>query len=52
MPTLFETFPVVPVDGDKIVRADVPFRRADRSIVSNKLAKVAKVNIFNFNQKN
>jgi photosystem II CP47 chlorophyll apoprotein len=24
----FETFPVVLVDGDGIVRADVPFRRA------------------------
>lgn len=28
MPT-FETFPVVLVDGDGIVRADVPFRRAE-----------------------
>ncbi|KVI01582.1 Photosystem antenna protein-like protein [Cynara cardunculus var. scolymus] len=28
MPTFFETFPVVLVDGDGIVRADVPFRRA------------------------
>ncbi|KAL4026070.1 hypothetical protein IC575_014494 [Cucumis melo] len=26
---LFETFPVVLVDGDGIVRADVPFRRAE-----------------------
>ena len=25
----FETFPVVLVDGDGIVRADVPFRRAE-----------------------
>ncbi|KAK4709237.1 hypothetical protein R3W88_030162 [Solanum pinnatisectum] len=25
MPTFFETFPVVLVDGDEIVRADVPF---------------------------
>ncbi|CAN0931554.1 Photosystem II CP47 reaction center protein, partial [Linum grandiflorum] len=25
MPTFFETFPVVLVDGDGIVRADVPF---------------------------
>ncbi|MFS7946330.1 Photosystem II CP47 reaction center protein [Helianthus anomalus] len=29
MPTFFETFPVVLVDGDGIVRADVPFRRAE-----------------------
>ncbi|KAL8217811.1 hypothetical protein R6Q57_021184 [Mikania cordata] len=29
MPTFFETFPVVLVDGDEIVRADVPFRRAE-----------------------
>ncbi|KAF4400799.1 hypothetical protein G4B88_004342 [Cannabis sativa] len=29
MPTFFETFPVVLVDGDRIVRADVPFRRAE-----------------------
>ncbi|MBA0731418.1 hypothetical protein Golax_023398, partial [Gossypium laxum] len=29
MPTFFETFSVVLVDGDKIVRADVPFRRAE-----------------------
>ncbi|CAN6453957.1 unnamed protein product [Victoria cruziana] len=28
MPTFFEIFPVVLVDGDRIVRADVPFRRA------------------------
>ncbi|RZC44451.1 hypothetical protein C5167_037401 [Papaver somniferum] len=28
MPAFFETFPVVLVDGDGIVRADVPFRRA------------------------
>ncbi|MBA0766633.1 hypothetical protein Gotri_015658 [Gossypium trilobum] len=28
MPTVFETFPVVLVDKDEIVRADVPFRRA------------------------
>jgi photosystem II CP47 chlorophyll apoprotein len=28
MPTFFETFPVVLVDGDRIVRADVPFRMA------------------------
>ncbi|MBA0877490.1 hypothetical protein Goshw_014074 [Gossypium schwendimanii] len=28
MPTFFETFPVVLVDKDEIVRADVPFRRA------------------------
>ncbi|KAG5570944.1 hypothetical protein H5410_060710 [Solanum commersonii] len=28
MPTFFETFPVVLVDGNGIVRADVPFRRA------------------------
>ncbi|CAN1132426.1 Photosystem II CP47 reaction center protein [Linum perenne] len=27
MPTFFETFPVVLVDGDEIVRADVPFQR-------------------------
>ncbi|KAD7116996.1 hypothetical protein E3N88_04264 [Mikania micrantha] len=29
MPTFFETFPIVLVDGDGIVRADVPFRRAE-----------------------
>ncbi|KAJ7958401.1 Photosystem II CP47 reaction center protein [Quillaja saponaria] len=29
MPIFFETFPVVLVDGDGIVRADVPFRRAE-----------------------
>ncbi|KAL2894583.1 Photosystem II CP47 reaction center protein [Bienertia sinuspersici] len=29
MPTFFETFPVVLMDGDGIVRADVPFRRAE-----------------------
>ncbi|KAK1353840.1 hypothetical protein POM88_052205 [Heracleum sosnowskyi] len=29
MPTFFETFPVVLVDDDGIVRADVPFRRAE-----------------------
>ncbi|CAN6458715.1 unnamed protein product [Victoria cruziana] len=28
MPIFFETFPVVLVDGDGIVRANVPFRRA------------------------
>ncbi|MBA0881065.1 hypothetical protein Goshw_010432 [Gossypium schwendimanii] len=27
MPTFFETLPIVLVDGDKIVRVDVPFRR-------------------------
>ncbi|KAK9661566.1 hypothetical protein RND81_O112100 [Saponaria officinalis] len=29
MPTFFETFPVVLIDGDGIVRAVVPFRRAE-----------------------
>ncbi|GKD82312.1 photosystem II CP47 chlorophyll apoprotein [Tanacetum coccineum] len=29
MPTFFETFPVILIDGDGIVRADVPFRRAE-----------------------
>ncbi|CAK9251158.1 unnamed protein product [Sphagnum jensenii] len=29
MPTFFETFPVVLVDEEGIVRADVPFRRAE-----------------------
>jgi photosystem II CP47 chlorophyll apoprotein len=29
MPTFFETFPVVLLDGDGVVRADVPFRRAE-----------------------
>ena len=29
MPTFFETFPVILVDADGIVRADVPFRRAE-----------------------
>ncbi|PIN06147.1 hypothetical protein CDL12_21305 [Handroanthus impetiginosus] len=28
VPTFFETFPVILADGDEIVRADVPFRRA------------------------
>ena len=29
MPTFFETFPVILIDKDGIVRADVPFRRAE-----------------------
>jgi photosystem II CP47 chlorophyll apoprotein len=29
MPTFFETFPVLLVDSDGVVRADVPFRRAE-----------------------
>jgi photosystem II CP47 chlorophyll apoprotein len=29
MPTFFETFPVILLDSDGIVRADVPFRRAE-----------------------
>ena len=29
MPTFFETFPVFLIDKDGIVRADVPFRRAE-----------------------
>jgi photosystem II CP47 chlorophyll apoprotein len=29
MPTFFETFPVILVDSDGVVRADVPFRRAE-----------------------
>jgi photosystem II CP47 chlorophyll apoprotein len=29
MPTFFETFPVVLLDKDGVVRADVPFRRAE-----------------------
>nr|XP_048324352.1 photosystem II CP47 reaction center protein-like [Ziziphus jujuba var. spinosa] len=29
MPTFFKTFPVVLVDGDRIVRADVPFRMVE-----------------------
>jgi photosystem II CP47 chlorophyll apoprotein len=29
MPTFFETFPVLLIDKDGIVRADVPFRRAE-----------------------
>jgi photosystem II CP47 chlorophyll apoprotein len=29
MPTFFETFPVLLVDKDGIVRADIPFRRAE-----------------------
>ena len=29
MPTFFETFPVVLLDNDGIVRADIPFRRAE-----------------------
>jgi photosystem II CP47 chlorophyll apoprotein len=29
MPSFFETFPVLLVDGDGVVRADIPFRRAE-----------------------
>ena len=29
MPTFFETFPVLLVDQDSVVRADIPFRRAE-----------------------
>jgi photosystem II CP47 chlorophyll apoprotein len=29
MPTFFETFPVILVDKDGIIRADIPFRRAE-----------------------
>jgi photosystem II CP47 chlorophyll apoprotein len=29
MPTFFETFPVLLIDADGVVRADVPFRRAE-----------------------
>lgn len=29
MPTFFETFPVLLVDENGIVRADIPFRRAE-----------------------
>merc|ERR1712060_1023019 len=29
MPTFFETFPVLLIDKDGVVRADVPFRRAE-----------------------
>ena len=29
MPTFFETFPVVLLDKNGIVRADIPFRRAE-----------------------
>ena len=29
MPTFFETFPVILLDKDGVVRADVPFRRAE-----------------------
>ncbi|PHU07247.1 Photosystem II CP47 reaction center protein [Capsicum chinense] len=29
MPTFFEIFPVILIDGDGIVRADVPFRKAE-----------------------
>ena len=29
MPTFFETFPVLLVDKDGVVRADIPFRRAE-----------------------
>jgi photosystem II CP47 chlorophyll apoprotein len=29
MPTFFETFPVLLVDADGVVRADIPFRRAE-----------------------
>ena len=29
MPTFFETFPVILIDSDGVVRADVPFRRAE-----------------------
>jgi photosystem II CP47 chlorophyll apoprotein len=29
MPTFFETFPVLLLDQDGVVRADIPFRRAE-----------------------
>lgn len=29
MPTFFETFPVLLTDKDGVVRADIPFRRAE-----------------------
>jgi photosystem II CP47 chlorophyll apoprotein len=29
MPAFFETFPVILVDKDGIIRADIPFRRAE-----------------------
>ena len=29
MPTFFETFPVLLLDQDGLVRADIPFRRAE-----------------------
>ncbi len=32
MPNFFETFPVVLTDQDNIVRADIPFRRADSKL--------------------
>jgi photosystem II CP47 chlorophyll apoprotein len=37
MPAFFETFPVILVDKDGIIRADIPFRRAESNIVLNKL---------------
>jgi photosystem II CP47 chlorophyll apoprotein len=37
MPAFFETFPVILVDKDGIIRADIPFRRANQNIVLNKL---------------
>jgi photosystem II CP47 chlorophyll apoprotein len=36
MPAFFETFPIL-VDKDGIIRADIPFRRANRNTVLNKL---------------
>ena len=32
MPTFFETFPVLLIDKNGVVRADVPFRRAESKV--------------------
>jgi hypothetical protein len=34
MPTFFETFPVVLLDKDGVVRADVPFRLNQNTVLS------------------
>ena len=32
MPNFFETFPVILTDADGVVRADIPFRRAESKL--------------------
>ncbi|EYU31332.1 hypothetical protein MIMGU_mgv1a0259051mg, partial [Erythranthe guttata] len=44
MPTFFETFPIVLVDGDGIVRGDVPFRRAELNYSIEKVGVTVEFN--------